>query len=259
VVFFSRSPATRLWKKGESSGHVLKVRDVRIDCDADALLIRVEPVGPGVCHEGYRSCFFRSVGADGVARVMPNEAFLARVRVYKGKLNSREGREVAMSAAAIELGIPKGSLQDGHHRSFLPRPGWKITLGSRSYVPAIDDSTSNGLLVRAQEMAALRSIRRAGCRYHRTRLGRGNFADVAELADWCYAKQRLAGVRWGAGGARRFAIREPRDLEGKVIATEVVQLTQKYLERFAVKATVEFSWGATEVKVPPTGQTPSWK
>src|SRR5260221_1383868 len=75
VVFFSRS-RNKLWKKGESSGHVLKVRDVRIDCDADALLIRVEPVGPGVCHEGYRSCFFRSVGGDGVARVIAERTFL---------------------------------------------------------------------------------------------------------------------------------------------------------------------------------------
>src|SRR5258708_35763827 len=75
VVFFSRS-RNKLWKKGESSGHVLKVRDVRIDCDADALLIRVDPIGPGVCHEGYRSCFFRGVGADGVARVIAERTFL---------------------------------------------------------------------------------------------------------------------------------------------------------------------------------------
>ena len=58
VVFFSRS-RNKLWKKGESSGHVLKVRELRVDCDADTLLIRVESIGPGVCHEGYRSCFFR--------------------------------------------------------------------------------------------------------------------------------------------------------------------------------------------------------
>jgi phosphoribosyl-AMP cyclohydrolase len=60
AVFFSRS-RNRLWRKGESSGHVLRVLEIRIDCDADALLLRVEPLGPGVCHEGYRSCFFRQV------------------------------------------------------------------------------------------------------------------------------------------------------------------------------------------------------
>ena len=58
VVFFSRS-RNKLWKKGESSGHVLKLRELRVDCDADALLVKVEALGPGVCHEGYQSCFFR--------------------------------------------------------------------------------------------------------------------------------------------------------------------------------------------------------
>jgi phosphoribosyl-AMP cyclohydrolase len=80
VVFFSRS-RNRLWKKGESSGHVLKVREVRVDCDADALLVRVEPVGPGVCHEGYRSCFFRRVEEDGDAKVVEERTF-APEQVY---------------------------------------------------------------------------------------------------------------------------------------------------------------------------------
>jgi phosphoribosyl-AMP cyclohydrolase len=74
VVFFSRS-RNKLWKKGESSGHVLRVRDLRVDCDADALLVRVEPVGPGVCHEGYRSCFFRSLAADGIATIIAERTF----------------------------------------------------------------------------------------------------------------------------------------------------------------------------------------
>ena len=74
VVFFSRS-RQRLWKKGESSGHVLKVKEIRVDCDADTLLIRVAPLGPGVCHEGYRSCFFRSLEADGTARTVAERSF----------------------------------------------------------------------------------------------------------------------------------------------------------------------------------------
>ncbi len=74
VVFFSRS-RNRLWKKGESSGHVLKVLDIRIDCDADSLLIRVDPVGPGVCHQGYRSCFFRSITRDGEANTIEQRTF----------------------------------------------------------------------------------------------------------------------------------------------------------------------------------------
>jgi phosphoribosyl-AMP cyclohydrolase len=74
VVFYSRS-RNRLWKKGESSGHVLKVREVRVDCDADALLVRVEAIGPGVCHEGYRSCFFRRMEDDGSEKVIEQRTF----------------------------------------------------------------------------------------------------------------------------------------------------------------------------------------
>jgi len=74
VVFFSRS-RNKLWKKGESSGHVLKVRELRIDCDADAILVRVEAVGPGVCHEGYRTCFFRKLASDGSVQITEKRTF----------------------------------------------------------------------------------------------------------------------------------------------------------------------------------------
>ena len=74
AVFFSRS-RQRLWKKGESSGHVLRVLEMRVDCDADALLLRVEPVGPGVCHEGYCSCFFRQIEEDGSVRTVEERTF----------------------------------------------------------------------------------------------------------------------------------------------------------------------------------------
>jgi phosphoribosyl-AMP cyclohydrolase len=74
VVFFSRS-RNKLWKKGESSGHVLKVREVRVDCDADALLVRVEAVGPGVCHEGYRTCFFRKLETNGSTQITEERTF----------------------------------------------------------------------------------------------------------------------------------------------------------------------------------------
>ena len=74
AVFFSRS-RNRLWRKGESSGHVLRVKEIRIDCDADALLLRVEALGPGVCHEGYRSCFFRRIEDSGVIRTVDEQTF----------------------------------------------------------------------------------------------------------------------------------------------------------------------------------------
>lgn len=74
VVFFSRS-RNRRWKKGESSGHILKVQEMRVDCDADTVLVRVEPLGPGVCHEGYRSCFFRRLESDGSAKIVDERTF----------------------------------------------------------------------------------------------------------------------------------------------------------------------------------------
>jgi len=81
VHFFSRS-RNRLWKKGETSGHVLRLKQMLVDCDADALLLLVEPVGPGVCHEGYRSCFFRELNADGAERVIAERVFSAE-QVYR--------------------------------------------------------------------------------------------------------------------------------------------------------------------------------
>lgn len=74
VTFFSRSRG-KLWRKGELSGHVLRVRELRVDCDADSILVRVDPIGPGVCHEGYRSCFFRRIGEDGAASVVEERTF----------------------------------------------------------------------------------------------------------------------------------------------------------------------------------------
>ncbi len=154
-----------------------------------------------------------------------------------------------MSGSKLKLGIPKGSLQEATIDLFA-RAGWKITLGSRSYVPTIDDPDIECLMVRAQEMARYveTGALDAGITGHDWVVETG--ADVEELAELVYAKQRLARVRWVLAVPEDSAIRDARDLQGKVIATEVVRITEKYLERFGVKARVEFSWGATEVKVP---------
>ena len=74
VTFFSRSRG-KLWRKGEQSGHVLRVREMRVDCDLDTILVRVDPVGPGVCHEGYRSCFFRRLDENGDANIVEERTF----------------------------------------------------------------------------------------------------------------------------------------------------------------------------------------
>src|SRR5882757_8983569 len=74
VTFFSRS-RNKLWRKGEQSGHVLRVREILVDCDVDSILIRVDAVGPGVCHEGYKSCFFRQLSPAGEATVIAERQF----------------------------------------------------------------------------------------------------------------------------------------------------------------------------------------
>jgi len=149
----------------------------------------------------------------------------------------------------LKLGIPKGSLQEATV-DLLARAGWKVTLSSRSYVPSIDDTEIACLLVRAQEMARYveTGALDAGITGHDW--VEETHADVLELAELVYAKQRLARVKWVLAVPEDSAIRAPKDLQGKVIATEVVGITEKYLARHGVKARVEFSWGATEVKVP---------
>ena len=149
----------------------------------------------------------------------------------------------------LKLGIPKGSLQDATIELFA-RAGWRITLSARSYVPSIDDVEIECLMVRAQEMARYveTGALDAGITGHDWVME--TEANVEELVELVYAKQRLARVRWVLAVPEDSDIKKPADLAGKVIATEVVRTTEKYLARHGVKARVEFSWGATEVKVP---------
>jgi len=150
---------------------------------------------------------------------------------------------------SLKLGLPKGSLQDATLQ-LLGRAGWRVTVSSRSYFPAIDDSEISCMLVRAQEMARYveTGALDAGITGRDWVLETG--AEVKEVAELLYAKQSLAPVRWVLAVPESAPARSARDLEGKVIATEVVNLTKKYLARHGVQARVEFSWGATEVKVP---------
>ena len=149
----------------------------------------------------------------------------------------------------LRLGIPKGSLQEATLQLFA-RAGWRIAVNSRSYFPTIDDPDIKCLLIRAQEMARYveTGALDAGITGRDWVLETG--ADVTEVAELVYAKQRMARVRWVLAVPEESPIRSVRDLEGKVLATEVVRLTKSYLARNGVNARVEFSWGATEVKVP---------
>jgi ATP phosphoribosyltransferase len=149
----------------------------------------------------------------------------------------------------LKLGIPKGSLQDSTVELFA-KAGWRISVSSRSYYPGIDDAEIECMMVRAQEMARYveSGALDAGLTGKDWILETG--ADVEEVAELVYSKTSLGRVRWVLAVAEDSAFQTVRDLEGKVIATEAVRMTEKYLERNGVKARVEFSWGATEVKVP---------
>ncbi len=150
---------------------------------------------------------------------------------------------------ALRLGLPKGSLQEATLRLF-DRAGWRISLNSRSYHAGSDDPELSCLVVRAQEMAryVASGALDAGLTGRDWVVETG--ADVREVVELAYAKQGLGRVRWVLAVPEDSAIHSARDLEGKTIATEAVRITERYLERHGVRARVEFSWGATEVKVP---------
>lgn len=149
----------------------------------------------------------------------------------------------------LRLGIPKGSLQDATVQLFQ-RAGFNVYVSSRSYFPTIDDPEVECMLIRAQEMARYvqDGILDVGLTGKDWVLE--NNADVLTLGDLVYSKQSFNKVRWVLAVPEDSPIQSVKDLEGKVIATELVGFTQRWLESNGVKATVEFSWGATEVKPP---------
>jgi ATP phosphoribosyltransferase len=149
----------------------------------------------------------------------------------------------------LKLGIPKGSLENATIELFR-RAGYNMTTSSRSYFPVIDDPELECMLIRAQEMARYveDGILDAGI----TGLDwvRENEAKVQPVCDLVYAKQSFGKVRWVLAVPENSAVTSIKDLEGKIIATELVETTKRYLAENGVKAKVEFSWGATEVKPP---------
>jgi len=149
----------------------------------------------------------------------------------------------------LKLGIPKGSLQDSTIELFA-RAGWRISVSSRSYFPTSDDAELECMLVRAQEMARYVGSGALDAGITGKDWILETSGEVEEIAELVYSKTSLGKVRWVLAVAEDSAAQSVKDLEGKVIATEAVQLTEQYLRKHGVKARVEFSWGATEVKVP---------
>jgi ATP phosphoribosyltransferase len=154
-----------------------------------------------------------------------------------------------MADELLKLGIPAGSLQEATSALFR-RAGYQITFSSRSYYPTIDDDRIECLLIRAQEMARYveQGILDAGITGHDWVLE--TEADVTEICELVFSKVSRRPVRWVLCVPNDSPVERVEDLDGKRIATEAVGLTSRFLAQHGVRAEVEFSWGATEVKPP---------
>jgi ATP phosphoribosyltransferase len=149
----------------------------------------------------------------------------------------------------IKLGLPKGSLQESTF-ALMKKAGWNFKVGSRSYMPSVDDAEIAARLIRPQEIARYVELGLLDAGLTGYDWIYENGANVVEVAELCYSKATSNPVRWVVAVPNDSPIQSVKDLQGKRIATEAVGLTTRYLADHGVSADVEFSWGATEVKAP---------
>lgn len=154
-----------------------------------------------------------------------------------------------MSEQILRIGIPKGSLQETTQSLFV-RAGYNLRISGRSYYPSIDDAEIQCILIRPQEMARYVAQGILDCAITGLDWIQEVGADVAELADLKAPWPNYGTVRWVMAVKEDSPFRDVKDLQGKRIATEAVGMTQRFLAAHGVEASVEFSWGATEVKPP---------
>lgn len=154
-----------------------------------------------------------------------------------------------MSDRILRIGIPKGSLQETTQSLFV-RAGYNLHISGRSYYPSIDDAEIQCILIRPQEMARYVAQGILDCAITGLDWIREVGADVAELADLKAPWPNYGTVRWVMAVKQDSPFKDVKDLQGKRIATEAVGMTQRFLAAHGVDASVEFSWGATEVKPP---------
>jgi ATP phosphoribosyltransferase len=149
----------------------------------------------------------------------------------------------------LRLGLPKGSLQEATFKMFK-KAGFNVSLpSSRSYFPSIDDVEIKPVLLRAQEMSRYVQEGALDCGITGNDWVLENKSDVVRVEELEYAKQSLNKVRWVLAVPQDSGIKSPKDLKGKRIATELVGVTKEYFKKLRIDVDVEFSWGATEVKV----------
>ncbi|MDI6801474.1 MAG: ATP phosphoribosyltransferase [Thermodesulfovibrionales bacterium] len=154
-----------------------------------------------------------------------------------------------MNNRRLKLGLPKGSLQESTLRLFR-KAGYHISISSRSYYPVFDDAEIESMLIRAQETARYVEDGHLDCGLTGRDWILEQNADVIEVAELIYGKGGFSPVRWVIAVPADSKIKSVKDLAGRRIATELVGFTKRYLKSKGVKAEVDFSWGATEVKPP---------
>ena len=154
-----------------------------------------------------------------------------------------------MSGNVLKLGIPKGSLEEATVKLF-GKAGYDIKIKSRSYFPSIDDDEIECMLIRAQEIPRYVADGVLDAGLSGKDWIQENRVDVVEIANLVYSKASTRPVRWVLCGPNDSPIKSVKELQGKRIATEAVNMTVDYLKKHGVTANVEFSWGATEVKAP---------
>lgn len=154
-----------------------------------------------------------------------------------------------MKDKILKLGLPKGSLQEATFKMFR-KAGFNLALPSeRSYFPSVDDPEIEAVLLRAQEMSRYVADGALDCGITGNDWVLENGSSVVKVTDLIYAKQSLNKVRWVLAVPEAANIKSIKDIEGKRVATELVNVTREYFKKNKVKVEVEFSWGATEVKV----------
>jgi ATP phosphoribosyltransferase len=166
----------------------------------------------------------------------------------------REEKEVAkvtdrLPPSTLRLGLPSGSMQNSTVELF-GRAGYRINIQERSVFPRIDDDKISAVLFRAQEISryVVDGIVDCGLTGYDWIVENGNEKDVVEVAELTYSRASANPARWVLAVPDESEIREPKDFAGKVIATELVNVTRKYFAERGIKVTVEFSWGTTEIK-----------
>lgn len=147
----------------------------------------------------------------------------------------------------LRFGLPKGSLQDATVEK-LAKAGWNVRVSSRSYLPYVDDSDLEIRTIRAQEMSIYVERGYLDCGITGLDWIQENNSKVQEVGEFLFSKATRRPARWVLAVPEKSKIKSVKDLEGKLIATEVVGMTKRWLKKHGVKADVEFSWGATEVK-----------